>query len=225
MGRTFGYGCLAVAILCCAGLLAEQAHPWHELASLEETARAQESAGERSFKRTGLSFPATGPAAGETSAGEAAVNTALIDQKGALQCLALNLYHEARSEPLEGQIAVAAVTLNRVRSGDFPDSVCGVVKQGGQKQLNRCQFSWWCDGKSDEPANAEAWAKSEALARRALFGELADPTGGALWYHATYVSPFWSNRKVQTAWIGRHIFYRRPNYQHYIQVASTEWQD
>lgn len=128
-----------------------------------------------------------------------------IDEE--LHCLALNIYHEARSEPLSGQLAVAQVTLNRVASKSFPHSVCEVVKQGGQKR-NRCQFSWWCDGKSDQPTEMKAWRKSLDLGRRVLAEQLSDPTDGALFYHATYVSPKWSRSFQRTTQIGRHLFYR-----------------
>lgn len=124
-----------------------------------------------------------------------------------LHCLALNIYHEARSEPLSGQLAVAQVTLNRVASKSFPHSVCEVVKQGGQKR-NRCQFSWWCDGKSDQPTEAKAWRKSLDLGRRVLAEQVPDPTNGALYYHATYVAPKWSRVFQRTAEIGSHLFYR-----------------
>lgn len=124
-----------------------------------------------------------------------------------LHCLALNIYHEARSEPPSGQLAVAQVTLNRVASKSFPQSVCDVVKQGGQKR-NRCQFSWWCDGKSDQPTEMKAWRKSLDLGRRVLADQVSDPTDGALFYHATYVSPKWSRSFQRTAQIGRHLFYR-----------------
>ena len=131
--------------------------------------------------------------------------TAKIDED--LHCLALNIYHEARSEPLPGQIAVAQVTLNRVASKAFPHSVCEVVKQGGQKR-NRCQFSWWCDGKSDQPTEHRAWRRSLALGRRVLDEQTPDPTNGALYYHADYVVPGWSRAFQRTAQIGRHLFYR-----------------
>lgn len=124
-----------------------------------------------------------------------------------LHCLALNIYHEARSEPLSGQIAVARVTLNRVESKRFPSSVCDVVKQGGQKR-NRCQFSWWCDGKSDQPTEQKAWRKSLEIGERVLANQAPDPTKGALYYHANYVKPKWSRSFQRTARIGRHLFYR-----------------
>ncbi|MTW19907.1 cell wall hydrolase [Allochromatium palmeri] len=124
-----------------------------------------------------------------------------------LQCLALNIYHEARSEPESGQIAVARVTLNRVESDAFPGSICGVVKQGGQKR-HRCQFSWWCDGKPDDPKEQRAWKRSLEISRRVLADEISDPTNGALYYHTDYVSPKWSRHFQRTTRIGRHLFYR-----------------
>lgn len=124
-----------------------------------------------------------------------------------LHCLALNIYHEARSEPESGQIAVAQVTLNRVVSNRFPDGICAVVKQGGQ-ELHQCQFSWWCDGRSDEVAEPKAWEASLEIAERVLRGEEADLTQGALFYHAHYVNPSWSEVFKQTVEIGQHRFYR-----------------
>ncbi|MBN2886574.1 MAG: cell wall hydrolase [Chromatiaceae bacterium] len=124
-----------------------------------------------------------------------------------LLCLALNIYHEARSEPLSGQIAVARVTLNRVASKSFPSSICGVVQQGGEK-LHRCQFSWWCDGKPDHPTEPKAWRRALEISQRVLADEVSDPTHGALYYHADYVRPSWSNHYQRTSQIGRHLFYR-----------------
>lgn len=124
-----------------------------------------------------------------------------------VHCLALNIYHEARAEPEKGQRAVAAVTLNRVASPAFPNSVCKVVKQGGRK-LNRCQFSWWCDRHPDEPRELAAWTRALSLSRQALSGEIDDPTDGALYYHATRVKPRWAKSFERTGTIGRHIFYR-----------------
>ena len=80
----------------------------------------------------------------------------------ALLCLALNVYFEARSEPIAGQLAVAEVTLNRVASQDYPNSICEVVLQENQ---NGCSFSWWCDGKSDKPTERHAFQQSKALAK------------------------------------------------------------
>jgi spore germination cell wall hydrolase CwlJ-like protein len=133
------------------------------------------------------------------------MSSALAEQ---LECLALNIYWEARSEPVIGQLAVAAVTLNRVADPAYPDSVCEVVYQGGEGGKKGCQFSWWCDGKPDRPRNAAAWAKAAEVALAAASMQLPDPTGGALWYHADYVDPRWARSKLVVARIGRHLFFR-----------------
>ena len=125
------------------------------------------------------------------------------------ECLALNVYWEARSESSLGQFAVAAVTLNRVESPRFPNSICGVVRHGGSERLNRCQFSWWCDGKRDTPEERNAWLAAQSIAYTALFLNPPDPTKGALWYHANYVRPNWANVFSPTKRIGRHIYYRQ----------------
>lgn len=135
---------------------------------------------------------------------ELSVSTHLQNE---LRCLALNVYFEARSEPESGQRAVAHVVLNRVAHPKYPDSVCKVVQQGGEQVLHRCQFSWWCDGQSDRPVNQGAWIKSLRIAWKVYFGVLEDTTGGALWYHATYVKPYWSDSLLKRDRIGQHIFY------------------
>jgi len=137
-----------------------------------------------------------------------------------LRCLALNIYWEARSESIPGQIAVAAVTLNRVQSPRFPASVCDVVRQGGEIRRHRCQFSWWCDGKKDIPKDADAWRRATTLARLISAGAVDDPTDGALWYHADYVQPKWAGAKEPVAKIGRHIFYTLPEARN-VQVSEN----
>ncbi len=132
-----------------------------------------------------------------------------IDLSLSLDCLALNIYHEARGEPLDGRVAVAQVVMNRVGDPDFPGQVCEVVRQGGERPRDPCQFSWWCDGRGDRPDDLAAWTGSKDLARRILAGSVGDPTGGALWYHADHVTPDWDMDIIRQAKIGRHIFYGR----------------
>ena len=132
-----------------------------------------------------------------------------IDLSRSLDCLALNIYHEARGEPLDGRVAVAQVVMNRVGDPEFPGQVCEVVRQGGERSRDRCQFSWWCDGRGDRPDDLAAWTGSKDLARRILAGSVDDPTGGALWYHADHVSPDWDMDIIRQAKIGRHVFYGR----------------
>ncbi len=124
-----------------------------------------------------------------------------------LQCLALNIYFEARGESEKGKRAVGHVVMNRLNHRKFPNSVCAVVQQGGAKRLYRCQFSWWCDGRSDMPNKNKAWQESVRIAHEIQQGDSTDPTDGALWYHAEYVSPYWRTAFQQGPKIGQHIFY------------------
>lgn len=143
----------------------------------------------------------------------------LGDPRDEISCLALNIYFEARGEPDEGKLAVGHVVMNRVLSGRFPSTVCEVVQQGGELRRYRCQFSWWCDGRSDTPRSKEDWQRSSEFALAVYWGQTEDPTNGALWYHADYVSPDWRNDFIQGPKIGRHIFYQQPPAQRY-QVAA-----
>lgn len=124
-----------------------------------------------------------------------------------MYCLALTIYFEARGEPREGQEAVGHVVMNRVRDRRYPDHVCDVVQHGGKDRYN-CQFSWWCDRRSDRPAHAADWEKAKNLARVIFWDGTKDPTGGALWYHAVHVRPIWRIRLERVGRIGDHIFYR-----------------
>ena len=132
---------------------------------------------------------------------------AQIDIVEELDCLALNIYHEARGEPDLGKLAVGHVTLNRVADARFPTTVCAVVRQGGEEKLHRCQFSWWCDGRSDRPLDAKAWEYVRAVARQVYLGFSEDPTEGALWYHADSVMPSWGKVLPRGPRIGQHLFY------------------
>ena len=123
-----------------------------------------------------------------------------------LSCLARTVYHEARSEGDEAMRAVAHVVRNRTKAARFPDTVCDVVKEGGES--GGCQFSWWCDGRSDEARNASVYARAIDVAREVLDGASDDPTGGATMFHNTSVDPSWAGRARKTAQIGSHIFYR-----------------
>ena len=122
------------------------------------------------------------------------------DATAELHCLALNVYHEARSEPDTGKFAVAEVTLNRVRSQRYPDSICKVVWQRGQ-------FSWTRDGRSDWPHERRAWEKALWVATVAYYFNPISTVGDATHYHAVYVRPFWQRAHRRVSRIGRHVFY------------------
>jgi spore germination cell wall hydrolase CwlJ-like protein len=130
------------------------------------------------------------------------------DADDEMRCLALTIYWEGKSESREGQIAIAHVVLNRSRSPDFPNTICGVVHQGGQASRLQCQFHWWCDGKSDRPTDAAQWDTAQTIARSETEPGARDPTGGALYFHNGQVKPGWSRTRTRTAKIGQHTFYR-----------------
>jgi len=120
------------------------------------------------------------------------------------ECLAANIYHEARGEPLDGQFAVGQVTLNRAKSKRFPDSVCEVVKQ-------KHQFSWYWDGASDLPKDKEAWELANVVAQNLLSGEsvIYDYSYGALYYwnpHKAKYSP-WMDKVALVVIHGNHAFF------------------
>ena len=149
-----------------------------------------------------------------------------------LNCLAQNIYHEARGESYRGKVAVANVTMNRVRSKKFPGTICGVVKQAVYSRWwkehhnknvpvrHMCQFSWYCDGKSDSvlltdsngtviKANMDAWQDSLEIAKLALLGDLSDITAGAThYYNPDLANPDWAKHFVMVGQIGNHAFHR-----------------
>ena len=111
-------------------------------------------------------------------------------------CLARNIYYEARNQPIEGQVAVAKVTLNRVEDERWPSSTCSVVNQ-------KYQFSWTMETLS--PPKGEAWSKAKLIA--ITVNILPDPTHGATHFHANYVKPYWAKESNKIVEIGDHIFY------------------
>ncbi len=136
---------------------------------------------------------------------------ALVDQDqsaGEQRCLAEAIYFEARGESQEGQAAVAQVVLNRVSSGLYPSSICGVVYQN-RSHYHACQFSFACEGRSLRITEPEAWQTAERIASAVTTGKtyLAD-VGDATHYHADYVRPYWANRLEKMDVIGHHIFYK-----------------
>jgi len=125
-----------------------------------------------------------------------------------LTCLTKNIYFEARNQDVNGKIAVAQVTLNRVKDSRYPNSICRVIKQGYVGGRKDCQFSWYCDGKSDHMTNRREKLIAGGIAKAVLEGELVDITKGSTHYHANYVRPYWSSSLIKISTIGDHIFYR-----------------
>ena len=146
-------------------------------------------------------------------------------------CMALNIYYESRSDNVAGQYAVADVVLNRVQDSRYPNTVCDVIQQGPVKESwktkqypdlpdeeriynpirNMCQFSWYCDGMSDDPKDETGWAQAQYVAGAIMYsGKYRGITEGATHYHATYVRPKWRYDRGMNhiGRIGSHIFYR-----------------
>jgi len=132
-----------------------------------------------------------------------------------LECMSKNIYFEAAMESTAGKLAVAQVTMNRVNSSRYPNTVCKVITQGrhyknGFPVKDRCQFSWYCDGKLDVPQTTSSmWRASQEIAEYVLSTpDLKDITDGATHYHADYISsPRWASPRRRTVEIDTHIFY------------------
>ena len=146
-----------------------------------------------------------------------------------LYCMAQNVYFEARHEPMLGKIAVAHVVMNRMEDKRWPNTVCEVVHQGPVRESwktkgkdipdieriyypvrHRCQFSWYCDGMSDDINQIDIYMDIMQFSRILLTSQMMmfDITDGATFYHADYVTPSWAKSKIKTIEIGDHIFYR-----------------
>jgi spore germination cell wall hydrolase CwlJ-like protein len=134
-----------------------------------------------------------------------------------VDCLALNTYHEARDQSRLGMVAVSQVVLNRVKDPRYPSTICNVVHQQGfydppdaPIRLGECQFSWYCDGKSDAPTDETAWHEARANSAHAyyMYDVGYDITEGSTHYHSTSVSPNWLITKTRVVEIDDHIFYR-----------------
>lgn len=137
-----------------------------------------------------------------------------IEEAKQIECLANNVYHEARNDGITGQSAVAWVTMNRVIHEDYPDTICEVVyeanlDENGNPYKNQCQFSWFCDGKSDDIEDQAAWNTAMKIASEVFdkYGVETDPTNGSIMYHAHYVTPYWASSYEKQARIDSHIFY------------------
>lgn len=130
-----------------------------------------------------------------------------------LMCVAVAVYFESRGEPVAGQVAVAHVIRNRIEDPRYPDNACDVVKQGYYWNdipiRNMCQFSFYCDGLSDNPKDLRAW--KDALYIAELSGYIPDTTDGATHYHSTKVFPQWAYTGEVTTKIHRHVFYKGIN--------------
>jgi spore germination cell wall hydrolase CwlJ-like protein len=180
---------------------------------------------------------AKGPGGGETIAPKGQVTGAdqrpmspaerlRLDDKGrakAVKCLTEAIYFEARGEPVRGQIAVAQVVMNRVFSGYYPNTVCGVVYQNANRHL-ACQFTFACDGNPEVVREPEAWDRAKKIAAETLDGQLWLPeVGKATHYHAYWVHPSWVHEMTRMYKLGVHTFYRPKRWGN--GADAPEWGD
>lgn len=140
-----------------------------------------------------------------------------FDENGEAVCLAKNIYFEAGNQPLAGKVAVAHVVFNRMEHSSYPQDICGVVYQARWREnwkgeqvpiRHQCQFSWFCDGKSDEPLDTDTFFESYNIAQEVIMGKYPDITEGATHYHSIMVEPYWAETLNETVQIQHHIFYK-----------------
>ena len=127
-----------------------------------------------------------------------------------LGCLSEAVYYEARGETYQGQVAVAEVVMNRLRSKAYPKSVCAVVYQGSERSIG-CQFTFTCDGSVHRRPRGQAWDRAQQIALQVMQGFARPITAHATHYHTDSVDPIWSSGLIETTRIGSHVFYRFPN--------------
>lgn len=126
-----------------------------------------------------------------------------------ITCLSRSIYWEAKGITAADMEAVASVVMNRLGHEGFPDTVCGVVKQGVETRA--CQFSWWCDGRSDQVQEEGEYTEAKEIARKALNQQLKDRTHGALYFHDRNVKPAWAKQYIKTAETDKFMFYKPRN--------------
>jgi spore germination cell wall hydrolase CwlJ-like protein len=132
------------------------------------------------------------------------VGTEPLDE--AITCLSRTIHWETKGEDAASMEAVANVVMNRLGHKGFPNTICEVVMQG--REQGACQFSWWCDGRSDDVEDEKSYAIAKEIARKALNRQLTDRTGGALYFHNRKVTTRWSAEYIKTVKVGKHVFYK-----------------
>jgi spore germination cell wall hydrolase CwlJ-like protein len=124
----------------------------------------------------------------------------------AITCLSRTIYWETKGEDAASMEAVANVVMNRLGQQNFPDTICAVVREGSEQ--GACQFSWWCDGRSDAAEDEKSYAIAKEIARKALNKQLPDRTAGALYFHNSSVTTDWSKKYIKTLRVGKLVFYK-----------------
>ena len=199
MRRIWVAACLATILLVGQAAAADQAKK-------SETAEKKAGVLEQNAAAGGSkALPSPSEIIGKTEAqavdpvGEEPLNDAIT-------CLSRTIYWEARGERAAGMEAIASVVMNRLGHEGFPKTICEVVMQG--REQGACQFSWWCDGHSDDAKEDKSYAIAKEIARKALNRQLTDRTGGALYFHQRKATPRWSNEYIKTVEVDEVVFYK-----------------
>ncbi len=198
-GRAAACGCLAMILLGCP---AAGPDPPQTVAATEKKAETLEKLAS-SERGIGLPSSAATLRKRDVQAVDPAGTQPMDDP---ITCLSRTIYWEARGESTASMEAIASVVMNRLGHTGYPDTICKVVTQG--REQGACQFSWWCDGRSDHAKDDDSYAQAKEIARKALNRQLGDRTSGALYFHQRQVTPAWSREYIRTAEIGEFVFYK-----------------
>lgn len=191
--------CLAITLLAGHAMADDQAQ-------IKEVAQDKAQVLEQKAADKGNDVPVPKAEAITTSEAQAVDPAGKAPMDDAITCLARSIYWEAKGGESADMEAVASVVMNRLGHEGFPDTVCGVVKQGSEKK--NCQFSWWCDGRSDQVQEETQYAIAKEIARKALNKQLNDRTRGAMYFHDRKVKPDWAKEYIKTTETEKFLFYK-----------------
>lgn len=172
----------------------------------KETAQNKAQVLEQKAAEKGADVPVPKSEAITTSEVQAVDPAGVAPMDDAITCLARSIYWEAKGKSSADMESVASVVMNRLGHEGFPDTVCGVVKQGSETK--NCQFSWWCDGRSDQVQEETQYAIAKEIARKALNKQLNDRTNGAMYFHDRKVKPDWAKKYIKTTETEMFLFYK-----------------
>lgn len=172
----------------------------------KETAQNKAQVLEQKAAEKGADVPVPKSETITTSEVQAVDPAGVAPMDDAITCLARSIYWEAKGKSSADMESVASVVMNRLGHEGFPDTVCGVVKQGSETK--NCQFSWWCDGRSDQVQEETQYAIAKEIARKALNKQLNDRTNGAMYFHDRKVKPDWAKKYIKTTETEMFLFYK-----------------
>ncbi|WP_297845452.1 cell wall hydrolase [Pseudomonas sp.] len=191
--------CLATVVFLGQAIAAEQ-EPSSKVAVVKAQVLEQKAADKESVA------PLPAAAAITKSEVQAVDPAGVAPVDDAITCLSRTIYWEAKGGTAADMEDVANVILNRIGHEGFPGTICEVVKQGSEKKA--CQFSWWCDGRSDQVQEDDRYTIAKEIARKALNQQIKDRTGGAMYFHDKKVHPSWAKEYIKTAETDTFVFYK-----------------